>query len=176
MDRCALFIDAGHVQAGARVVLGLERGAPVRIHHAKLIPFLVSRAQAATGVPALRTYWYDAAVDAIPTPEQREIARVPNVKLRLGRLVNRRQKGVDALIIRDLMTLARERAIAFAYLVAGDEDLREGVLAVQDMGVQVALIGFPSRSGFGQAQTLIDEADTHMVFEDHAWREFVSKR
>ena len=67
---------------------------------------------------------------------------MPNVKLRLGRInAKNQQKGVDALIYRDLTTLARERAICDAFLLAGDEDLREGVKAAQDMGVRVTLIG-----------------------------------
>ena len=39
------------------------------------------------------------------------------------------------------MTLARDRAIAEAFLLAGDEDLREGVKEAQDQGVRVTLIG-----------------------------------
>jgi hypothetical protein len=65
----------------------------------------------------LRAYWYDAAKDAIPTPEQLLIARLPRVMLRLGRLSGGKQKGVDSLIVRDLMTLARERAVATAFLL-----------------------------------------------------------
>jgi hypothetical protein len=74
----------------------------------------------------LRVYWYDGAPDAIPLSDHLAIAKLTNVKLRLGRLTRGEQKGVDWLIIRDLMTLARERAIATALLVSGDEDLREG--------------------------------------------------
>lgn len=170
-----MFVDAGYVLAGARVVLGLERGAAVQVRHQQLISHLDHQARLHSGVNSLRTYWYDAAPDAVPTAEQREIARITKVKLRLGRLVNARQKGVDSLIMRDLMTLARERAIAFAFLVSGDEDLREGVMAAQDMGVQVVLVGFTSRAGFGQAESLINEADTHLVIEDHVWQPFFAR-
>lgn len=46
---------------------------------------------------------------------------LPYVKVRLGRLIRGEQKGVDALIYRDLMTLARERAITCAYLLSGEQ-------------------------------------------------------
>ena len=99
------------------------------------------RRRSPTQYPVLRSYWYDGACDAIPTLAQLSVAELANVKLRLGRLSGGKQKGVDALIYRDLMTLARERAIATAFLLAGDEDLREGVVAAGDMGVRVVVLG-----------------------------------
>jgi uncharacterized LabA/DUF88 family protein len=93
----------------------------------------------------------------VPTTDQQIIAALPNVKLRLGRLNSRmEQKGVDALIYRDLMTLARERAVSDALLVSGDEDLREGVRSAQDMGVRVTLVGIdPSGKDFNQSRDLV---------------------
>ena len=83
------------------------------------------------------------------------------MKLRLGRLnTNNQQKGVDALIYRDLMTLASERAVTDAFLISGDEDLREGVKAAQDRGVRVVLVGIETTSGFNQSrQGFVSEAD-----------------
>jgi hypothetical protein len=68
------------------------------------------------------------------------------------------------------MTLARERAIDCAYLVSGDEDLREGVVAAQDMGVQVVLLGVPG-SHSNQSAALIREADEHVVLPKEHWAE-----
>jgi hypothetical protein len=61
------------------------------------------------------------------------------------------------------MTLARERAIAHAFLLSGDEDLREGVVAAQDMGVQVTLLGIPTSQRSNQSAALIREVDEHVV-------------
>src|SRR4051812_43108211 len=73
------------------------------------------------------------------------------------------------------MTLARERAINCAYLVSGDEDLREGVVAAQDMGVQVVLLGVPgSRSN--QSAALIREADEHVVLPKEHWEEHFTRQ
>jgi hypothetical protein len=175
MERFAFFVDAGYVlECGARILKQPGR-AQIRCNYKGLTEDLQGRIEeySAGTLRKLRLYWYDAAVDAIPDAEQQAIAKLAHVKLRLGRLVNKRQKGVDALIMRDLMTLARERAMVVAYLVSGDEDLREGVMAVQDMGVQVVLVGF---DGPGQAQTLINEADEHMVFPDSFWQTFFTVR
>jgi len=176
MDRCAVFVDAGYVFAGGVRLLNQPGRAQIRCHCDRLAYDLRVRAEMQSGMPMLRVYWYDAAVNAVADAEQEVVAHLPRVKLRLGRLVNGRQKGVDALIIRDLMTLARERAMAIAFLVTGDEDLREGVVAIQDMGVQLVLVGFPNQPGHGQAETLINEADEHLIFEANWWQNYFEVR
>ncbi len=126
---------------------------------------LTAIAETSCQLRVLRTYWYDGARDGVPTPSQQRIAALPNLKLRLGRVNTRNeQKRVDALIYRDLMTLARERAIADAFLLSGDEDLREGVRAAQDMGVRVTLFGIPPTSQeYNQSRELVNEADEIVI-------------
>lgn len=75
------------------------------------------------------------------------------------------QKGVDSLIVHDLITLAHERAVATIFLLAGDEDLREGVAAAQRLGVQVVLIGIPT-SRPNQSDPLMREADEVLLLEE----------
>jgi hypothetical protein len=91
---------------------------------------------------------------------------LPNLKLRLG-FVNSQgeQKGVDSLIITDMISLARNRAIADAVLLSGDEDLRVGVQQAQEYGVRVHVLGFKPARGT-QSQFLLQEADT-----THEWVE-----
>lgn len=108
------------------------------------------------GFQHLRTYWYDGARDARPTAEHIEIANLPGIKLRLGRLTAQGQKGVDSRIVRDLITLAQERVIATAYLLGGDEELREGVAEAQERGVRVVVMSIRSS---GVSATLRMEAD-----------------
>ena len=69
------------------------------------------------------------------------------------------QKGVDSLIVRDLMRLSENRAISTAFLLGGDEDLRQGVVEAHEMGVRVALVGIEPFDEQNQAATLIREAD-----------------
>ncbi|MGH8909071.1 MAG: NYN domain-containing protein, partial [Egibacteraceae bacterium] len=169
MDRCAILIDAGHLLAeGGKLCCGTKKRLVIRCDYSCLIAMLVDYAQGHCQLPVLRTYWYDGARDGIPTADHLHIARLAGVKLRLGRLSGGKQKGVDALIYRDLMTLARERAIATAYLLGGDEDLREGVAAAQDMGVRVVVLGIDTKETgerANQADTLVREADERHVFQ-----------
>lgn len=81
------------------------------------------------------------------------------MKLRLGRVTGGGQKGVDGLIILDLITLARNRAADVALLMSGDEDLRETVLHAQSYGLTVVVAGFPRTPRQGQSALLLREAD-----------------
>ena len=162
MDRCAVFVDAGYLYAeGGKLIGPGPSRRNVQLDASGANQFLVDLAVTGCRLPVLRTYWYDGAREGIPTAEHQAISDLPNVKLRLGRL-NRRnqQKGVDALIYHDLMTLARERAISDAFLLSGDEDLREGVRAAQEIGIRVTLIGIQTPSGArNQSRNLAREAD-----------------
>jgi len=160
MDRSAVFIDAGYLLAeGGKLCCGTGNRQLIRCDFTQLITLIGDRCRETADAPILRTYWYDAAQGGIPSNEQLEIAGLPFVKLRLGRLSGGRQKGVDSLIFRDLMVLASTRSIATAYLVAGDEDLREAVVYAQDVGVRVVLIGVEPIGASNQADTLVREAD-----------------
>ena len=168
MERCAIFIDAGYLlaEAGDFLFNTLNRtGKKSRpsCNYEKLLPKLEKLAGEDCRLPVLRIYWYDAAYDGLPTSDHKRIARLPNMKVRLGRIIGGNQKGVDALIYRDLMTLAREHAIVTGYLLSGDEDLREGVIFAQDMGVRIILLGVPSRRNPNQSDFLIQEADEHII-------------
>lgn len=89
----------------------------------------------------LRTYWYDAMQATRMSLEQGRIASLAGVKLRLGSMNNAgEQKGVDSLIVTDLIELARNKAIADAILVSGDEDLRIAVQLAQTFGVRVHVL------------------------------------
>ncbi len=60
--------------------------------------------------------------------DQDEVGWSEDAKLRLG-LVNTRgeQKGVESLIVTDLIELARNCAITDALILSGDEDIKIGV-------------------------------------------------
>jgi uncharacterized LabA/DUF88 family protein len=161
MDRSALFIDAGHLLAeGGAACLGTKSRKNIKCNYAGLLNDLEHVIRKDCGCPLLRTYWYDGARDRVPGIEHQGIALLPRVKLRLGQLTAHGQKGVDALIYHDLITLARERAIVTAYLLAGDEDLREGVSVTQQMGVMIVLFGIKTTEQ-NQSSALVAEADEH---------------
>lgn len=165
MDRSGLFVDAAYVLAQAgRLLVGTSRRHQMQCDFEGIYRAILEAAGRATDQPLLRTYWYDAAPNAQPTPEQRVIAAIPRVKLRLGRLTDTGQKGVDSKITRDLMVLARERAIDTAILVTGDDDLREAVLDIQDLGLQVVLVGIAGYL-FDQSEELVNAADEHLLLD-----------
>ena len=166
MDRFAVFVDAGYLYAeGGKLCCGTGSRIRFTVDTAKLNAMLRELSSARCGLDYLRTYWYDGARKRVRTVAQQDIAALPNLKLRLGRVSARgQQKGVDALIYRDLMTLAHERAISEAFLLSGDEDLQEGVKAAQDRGVRVTLIGIEPEPGKrNQSQELVYETDEVVV-------------
>lgn len=168
MRSAAIFVDAGYLfSAGSDLAYGsVVKRHYLDLHDAEgLIGRVMSAASACwDGEPLrlLRTYWYDGAVDGVPSPTQVAVGDLARLKLRLGRMSAGGQKGVDGLIILDLITLARNRAVDVAILVSGDEDLRETVLHAQSFGLTMIVAGFPRSSRQGQSVALLREAD-HVV-------------
>jgi hypothetical protein len=112
----------------------------------------------------------------VPTIDQRVIAQMPWVKLRLGNLNARgQQKGVDAQIRADMEALARHRAITDSVLIAGDEDMVPAVEAAQAFGVRVHLWGIEPPYGTNQAERLVWESDTVDVLEGAFLRPYFVK-
>ncbi len=167
MDRVAVFVDAGYVFAqGSALLAGkrLTRG-EIALDHLAAIKAFAEFAERVSGVQLLRVYWYDGTSTG-PTAQHLTLAHLDGVKVRLG-FVNSvgEQKGVDSLIVTDMITLARNRAVTDAVLVSGDEDLRVGVQQAQEFGVRVHLVGIkPSRGN--QSLFLLQEADTTNEWTD----------
>jgi NYN domain-containing protein len=165
MDRVAVFVDAGYLFAQGSVALAgqkLPRGRLV-LDHEKAIDTLADFATRVGGVDLLRVYWYDGTSTG-PSSQHITLAHLARVKVRLG-FVNSvgEQKGVDSLIVTDMIALARNHAISEAVLLSGDEDLRVGVQQAQEFGVRVHLLGIrPSRGS--QSLFLLQEADS-----THEW-------
>ena len=161
MKCSAVFVDAGYLYAaGTRLLTGdVQDRASVDLKQRETIAKLVALSEVSTGSRLLRIYWYDGLVGRSPSAEQESLAYTDNVKIRLGFVTGGRQKGVDSLIVTDLIELARNQAVSDAVLLSGDEDLRVGVQIAQNFGVRVHLLGIePSRQN--QSNLLVQEADT----------------
>jgi uncharacterized LabA/DUF88 family protein len=160
--RNAVFVDAGYVFAqGSVSVAGTKIVRPnIKLDEAEIINQLKSLAFAKSGGAALlRIYWYDGAKNG-PTVEHIALANMEDVKVRLG-FINSAgmQKGVDSLLVTDLIDLARNQAISDALVITGDGDLRIAVQIAQSFGVRVHLVGLePCHRS--QSQQLRQEADT----------------
>jgi len=166
VDRIAVFVDAGYLFAQGSVELHgekLTRG-ELRLDHEAVVAKLQAFAEQVSGLPLLRIYWYDGTSQG-PTSQHITLAGQTNVKIRLG-FVNSvgQQKGVDSLIVTDIITLARNRAMAECVLLSGDEDLRVGVQQAQEYGIRVHLLGIKPARG-NQSVFLLQEADATYQWE-----------
>jgi uncharacterized LabA/DUF88 family protein len=177
LSRYAIMIDVGYIYASTgELLFSASYRHEYRVDAADLIRALSREASEKIRGELLRVYWYDAARDRVPTFDQRVIAQMPLVKLRLGNLNARgQQKGVDAQIRADMEALARHRAITDAVLVAGDEDMVPAVEAAQAYGVRVHLWGIEPPYGTNQAERLVWESDTVHVLERGFLEPYFSK-
>lgn len=163
MPAVAIFVDSGYLYAAGSVAAfgSRQQRAKVELDLLAAINKLRKTADAKTrDAPLLRIYWYDGVLHSGLSPEQQLLADMDDVKLRLGVInVAGQQKGVDSLIVTDLIELARNHAISDAVLLSGDEDTRIGVQIAQSFGVRVHLVGIEPRRG-NQSRLLSQEADT----------------
>lgn len=176
MDRSAVFVDAGYLfAAGSAALAGSKQPRHLLAINEKVaIQTLAAFAVEKTNFELLRIYWYDGITAKGQTSDHQRLAACDHVKLRLGFINSSgQQKGVDSLIVTDLVELARNGAMRDAILVAGDEDTRIGVQIAQSYGVRVHLLGVaPSRSN--QSKPLLHEADTTSEWDRNVVASFLT--
>ncbi|MGV6875925.1 NYN domain-containing protein [Pseudochelatococcus sp. B33] len=181
MDRVAIFVDAGYLFAQGSNLLtgkGKQLRADLSIAARAVVEELTAFAETKTQhCSLLRIYWYDGTLASGQlSSEQSLIADLDNVKLRLGFINSHgQQKGVDSLIVTDLIELSRLHAISDAILLAGDEDIRVGVQIAQNYGVRVHLLGIHPARG-SQSRQLLREADTTSEWDRITVEKFLSVR
>jgi uncharacterized LabA/DUF88 family protein len=162
MTRFGIFVDAGYLFAQGSALLVGERQSRrlIDIHIPTLQEELLALGAKMSREAPLRTYWYDGAPHGRLSAQQAELAETDGIKLRIGSINSvGEQKGVDSLMVTDLIELARNRAIADAVVVTGDEDIIIGVLVAQSFGVRVHLLGIEPARGT-QSQRLRMEVDS----------------
>lgn len=154
MDRFVVMVDAGYLLRQAIEVLS-QRASSSRADlelpdPAALVDALLAKSRATlalAGKELLRVYWYDGVPAGGPTAQQRALIDVDDLQLRTGTIDARgQQKGVDSLILTDLIELATHRAICDAILVTGDGDLVVGIDLAQRRGVRIAVLGVEEQS------------------------------
>ncbi len=124
----------------------------------------------------LRIYWYDGSASGRLSLDHSELANTDDIKLRLGQINSAgQQKGVDSLIVTDLIELARNHAVSDALLLSGDEDVRIRVQIAQSFGVRVHLLGIKATKE-SQSPLLLQEADTTSFWTASEIRNFLSKK
>jgi uncharacterized LabA/DUF88 family protein len=177
LARYAVMVDVGYIYAAAgELLFGTSSRRDYRVDAVGLIQAITKHTDELLRGELLRVYWYDAARDRVPTIDQRVVAQMAWVKLRLGNLNARgQQKGVDANIRADMEALARHRAITDAVLIAGDEDMVPAVEAAQAYGVRVHLWGVEPPYGTNQAERLVWESDTVDVLDSAYVRPYFTR-
>ncbi len=121
----------------------------------------------------LRVYWYDGPGLSGKTPEHHSIDQLDDFKLRLGtRNGVGQQKGVDGLIIADLISLTQQKSITHATLVSGDADITPGVIAAQSMGLRVHLLSLGAAAA--TSPVLSAEVDLKRSWDISAVQKFAS--
>lgn len=170
MLQIAVFVDAGYLYAQGSALISGQGQQPrirTRLNVGDVIRDLVEEARSVEpNARLLRIYWYDGlARGGVLNIEQRSVAESENVKVRFGTINGRgEQKGVDSLIVTDLIELSRTHAISDALILSGDEDIRVGVQVAQTFGIRVHLLGIQPARG-SQSPDLIAESDTHREWE-----------
>ncbi len=177
MSCVAVFVDAGYLFAqGSTALSGSKKPrTDVKLNETAIMAELTGAAQTKSpGCALLRVYWYDGALSPRLTLEHSILAHMGYIKLRLGFVTGRgQQKGVDSLIVTDLIDLARNHAITDAVMLSGDEDIRIGVQIAQSFGVRVHLVGIaPSRGS--QSMQLLRESDTTTEWDATTVSKFLS--
>ncbi|PKP96521.1 MAG: NYN domain-containing protein [Alphaproteobacteria bacterium HGW-Alphaproteobacteria-15] len=168
MLQTAIFVDAGYAFAQGAVALGHPRveRRNLRLNPAVIVEALTLLAKdVEPSARVLRVYWYDGlGRGSVMSQDQETIAKTEGVKCRFGTINSHgQQKGVDSLIVTDMIELARIQAISDALVLSGDEDVRVGVQVAQTFGIRVHVLGIYPATG-SQSPSLIAEADTH-----HEW-------
>lgn len=179
MDRCAVFVDAGYLYGAATSLLtGSHLRRTLRTDQANMVRALSARAEEETGMPLLRIYWFDAARNRVPDADQRALANLADIKLRLGNLRRREdgrysQKGVDADLHADMTGLARNHGASDFVLVSGDEDLLRAVDEAQSYGIRLHLWGVDGGGENNQSLELIGAADRRVTLDETFLRRFL---
>jgi NYN domain len=174
LDRCALFVDAGYALGdGALAVHGTRHRDSVSWDHAGLLKLLGGLSSDRTGLPLLRTYWYDVATAGGHAAEHESLADLPGVKLRLSKARPSRREGVEAEMRKDLMALARNHAVTDVIIVSAEEDLAPAVAEVQEFGVRTVLLNIGADTSAAGSRALRQECDDVIEVSGSHLRPFV---
>ena len=165
----AIFVDAAFLWASVgELLFQTSDRSRLTCDYESLVEELIERTGETSDRELLRLYWYDGAVNKVPSAEQKRVGLLPGVKLRLGRVVSGHQKGVDSLIVLDLLKLAGTRMVDLIYLLSGDDDLTEGVREAQACGVRVVLLGVETEVP-RHSESMVLEADGVELWPASAW-------
>lgn len=178
MERVAVFVDAGYfwVQV-SHLLFGEKRPRnEVSINAPLMRESLLAEVQ--KNFPEhslLRIYWYDGlGTNEAPTEQHKMISKLDDIKMRYGtRNSFGQQKGVDGLLMADLIALAQNKAISSAMIISGDADLVPGISAAQMLGVRIHRLEISGQEA--SSPILCEEVDRNSEWNRVAIENFSSR-
>lgn len=178
MERVAAFVDAGYfwVQLSYLLYGEKRKREDILIDAHKMRESLIAAIHDQfSDCSLLRIYWYDGRDPrGILTEQHQALARLDDIKMRYGTLnAYGQQKGVDGLLMADLLALAQNRAITSAIILSGDADLAPGVGAAQMLGVRIHRLGINGRSA--SSPILMAEVDKNVEWPREEIERFARK-
>lgn len=178
MERVAAFVDAGYfwVQCSHVLYSAKRPRQDIKLDlEAMREEFLAVLHKEFPHCSVLRIYWYDGlGENGVPTQNHKKICALDDFKIRYGtRNAQGQQKGVDGLLMADLIALAQNRGISNALIMSGDGDLAPGVAAAQSLGIRVHRLEMGGK--VATSPTLRAEVDRNIVWEHKAIERFASR-
>lgn len=173
MKRLAVFVDAGYVWVQFCNLLGATGRDSVLVDYEKFKEEFQRKIQELfPNKELLRIYWYDGLYNFQPSQFNQNLSMIDGFKLRYGTVNNvGQQKGVDGLIISDLISLSQYRAISDALLISGDADLAPGVVAAQALGIKVHRLDVGSTDA--TSRILKSEVDANYLWDSSDITKFI---
>ena len=178
MERVAVFVDAGYfwVQV-SHIVYGEKKKREEILLNPKLMRASLLR-EVDNSFPdcsLLRVYWYDGlGINELPTDQHKSICCLDDIKMRYGtRNKVGQQKGVDGLLMADLISLAQNKAISSAMIISGGADLVPGISAAQMLGVRIHRLEMSGQEA--SSPTLCEEVDRNSVWSRADIESFAAK-
>lgn len=178
VERVAAFVDAGYfwVQLSYLLYGEKRKREDILIDAPQMRESLIAAIHDQfSSCSLLRIYWYDGRDPrGILTEQHQALARLDDIKMRYGTLnAYGQQKGVDGLLMADLLALAQNRAITSAIILSGDADLAPGVGAAQMLGVRIHRLGINGRSA--SSPILMAEVDKNVEWPREEIERFARK-
>lgn len=179
MEKFAILVDAGYVWAQIQHMISNSDQSLMSLDLLKMRESLLEKSMGLFPSRELfRIYWYDGDVDTSLNltfnrgAVNSKIAELNNFKLRLGTVNSKgQQKGVDGLIIADLISLAQNRCVSDVLLVSGDADLAPGVVAAQMLGIRVHQLEFGPKTA--TSPVLLREVDCGFSWPEKEIQTFI---
>lgn len=151
MSRFAVFVDAGYFwKQISKIIFGVTTNEEMREQKISREQISLSETNLQSslsrilqreflGYELLRVYWYDGyGANGTPSYQHKRLENLDDFKLRYGsRNLVGSQKGVDGLLMSDLILLAQNKAISSAMIVSGDADLVPGIETAQMLGIRI---------------------------------------